>query len=75
MLHPRISIVNLCKEQKETRTSVKYCYNTVTQKEQQMDPKAVAAMQSFVRAMQQLDMQYAQLLVRLGCKQITLHRF
>lgn len=40
-----------------------------------MDPKAVAAIQSFVRAMQQLDMQYVQILQRMGCKQITLYRF
>jgi hypothetical protein len=40
-----------------------------------MDPKAAAAMQSFMQAMYKLDMQYAQLLMRLGCKRITMHRF
>jgi hypothetical protein len=33
------------------------------------------AMQHFMQAMQQLDVQYIQLMQRMGCKQITLHRF
>lgn len=40
-----------------------------------MDPKAVAAMQSFVNAMQELDLQYLNLMQRMGVKQLTLYRF
>lgn len=40
-----------------------------------MDPKAVAAIRSFMQAMQDLDREYVELLQRVGCKVITLHRF
>ena len=40
-----------------------------------MDPKAVAAMRSFMQAMQQLDAQYVQLMQRCGVQRIPLYRF
>lgn len=40
-----------------------------------MDPRAVAAIDSFCRAMNKLEQEYVHLLVKMGCKRITLHRF
>lgn len=43
-----------------------------------MDPKAaerIAIMRGVFAAMQAIEQEYVELLVRLGCKQITLHRF
>ena len=40
-----------------------------------MDPKAAAAMQSFVNAMHKLESDYVQLMQRMGCKRVTLYRF
>ena len=39
-----------------------------------MDPKAVAAMQAFINAMEQLNEEYLLLMQRLGCKRIPLYR-
>lgn len=43
-----------------------------------MDPKAAqrqAIMQEVFRRMNEIDQQYANILLRMGCKRITLHRF
>ena len=39
-----------------------------------MDPKAASAMQSFMQAMTKLDFEYVQLMYKLGCKRVTMHR-
>ena len=39
-----------------------------------MDPKAVAAMQSFMQAMHNLDVQYIELMQRLGVKNFRMFR-
>ena len=41
-----------------------------------MDPRKVqAAIESFMHAMQALDVEYIKLMQRCGCKRIMLHRF
>ena len=37
--------------------------------------KMQAAMQSFMQAMHNLDVQYIELMQRMGCKRLTMHRF
>ena len=37
--------------------------------------KMQAAMQAFMEAMHKLDVQYIELMQRLGCKRLMLHRF
>lgn len=40
-----------------------------------MDPKAAAAATAFMQAIMLLDLEYYELLQRMGCKSVTLHRF
>ena len=39
-----------------------------------MDPKAVAAMEAFIKAMAALDAEYIALMRRLGCRRLKMHR-
>ena len=39
------------------------------------EAKQQLAMQSFLIAMHKLDVEYIELMQRLGCKRLTLHRF
>ena len=41
-----------------------------------MDPKAVQrAQDAFMQAMHKLNVEYIEMLHRMGCKTVTLHRF